>query len=169
MGKLSFDNVYHAYSALVYWVAMGVAHNHDTALEITQLVFMRAYEKWDIVGELAPLQAKSWLYKASRNAAIDRLRKERREVMTDSPPDVAAVTLTPETEALRSEETRVLWRLVQELPVQYRAPILLHYFAHLSQQEAASALGLTDSTYRSRLTRARAMLEKKLKKEGISC
>ncbi|MDL2235524.1 sigma-70 family RNA polymerase sigma factor [Christensenellaceae bacterium OttesenSCG-928-L17] len=167
MGELCFDDVYQAHSAMVYWVANGVSHNHDTALEITQQVFLRAYEKWELVGALNAAQAKSWLYKTARNAAIDRLRKDRRETIHETPPERADTRAGVEEAVVRTETTRTLWRLVNDLPEKYRAPVVLHYFAHLSQQEAAEALSLSDSTYRSRLTRARAMLEKQLEKEEM--
>lgn len=169
MAELRFETVYEAYASMVYWVAFGVLNNHDSALELTQHVFLKAYECWDQFRAMVPPQAKGWLYKAARNAAIDRLRKEKREIMWETLPDQtdADCAAQPEHAALLREGRAEILRLVRQLPDIYREPVLLHYFGLLSQKEAAEALRITGGTYRSRLSRAKAMLAEKLREEGV--
>lgn len=168
MANFTFEALYEAHAPMVYWTAYGMVSNYDTAIEITQIVFMKAYEHWGVLSGLEMAQAKSWLYKSTRNAMIDRIRKERREVIMETLPESIDVNDSgqPEASMLRNTRRDALFALVQALPPLYREPILLHYFAELSQTEAASALRITGGTYRSRLSRARALLEEMLKKEG---
>lgn len=169
MANFTFEALYEAYAPMVYWTAYSMANNYDTAMEITQIVFMKAYENWGVLQELEIAQAKSWLYKAARNAMIDRIRKERREVMMESLPERmdSNESSQPESAMLRNARADALFTLVQSLPRIYREPVLLHYFAELNQKEAAFALRITDGTYRSRLSRARALLEQMMQKEGV--
>ena len=79
-----FDALYAAYNSMVYWTAYGVTHNHNTSAEVTQTVFLRAWEHWKLVERLSSPQAKCWLYRAARNASVDWIRRERREPPVDS-------------------------------------------------------------------------------------
>lgn len=89
MAITCFEALYEAYAPMVYWAAFGMVNNHDTALELTQVVFLKAYEHWDTLLRLQEPQAKSWLFRSTRNATIDRIRKEKRELVVDSPPERA--------------------------------------------------------------------------------
>lgn len=168
MAIACFESLYEAYAPMVYWAVFGMVNNHDTALELTQLVFLKAYEHWDTLRRLQEAQAKSWLYRSARNATIDRIRKEKRELVVDALPEQADANEAgqPEAATLRRDGQDRLYTLVQSLPALYREPILLHYFAQLSQKEAAAVLGMHGGTYRSRLARGRAMLEELLREEG---
>jgi RNA polymerase sigma-70 factor (ECF subfamily) len=68
----------------------------------------------------------------------------------------------PESALILKEQSKDVWNAVETLPPIYRAPIILHYFARLSQDEAASVLQISGGTCRSRLSRGRAMLGKVL-------
>lgn len=153
---------------MVYWTAYGVSHNHDTALETVQAVFLRAFECWETVCALAPFQQKKWLFKVTRNMGIDRVRKEKREVISFDVPERQDTDILnmPDQAILRTEQSEYIWQRVQALPELYRAPILLHYFAHLSQKEAADVLQIGGGTFRSRLARGKTMLSRALAKKG---
>ena len=160
-----FESMYGSYAHMVYWVAYGMIHNNDTAKEITQTVFMKAFEHWETICSLMEPQKKSWLMRTAKNAVIDRVRKEKKESIEAYLPERMETDecAYPETSYMKQEQTRSMWTLVQSLPRIYIEPILLHYFADLSQKEAAALLHISGGTYRSRLKRGRTMLERKLK------
>ena len=162
-----FESLYAACSPMVYWTAYGLTNNHHTALELTQTVFLKAFVRWDTLHTLAPPQAKSWLYRAVKNASIDCLRRERHELMADCVPERAVmdVRALPESACLQNETTEAVWDKVEALPKVYREAVVLHYFADLTQKEAAEALRVSGGTYRSRLSRARELLSLSLGKE----
>ncbi len=167
MREEQFEALYADCSPMVYWTAYGLTNNHHTALELTQTVFLKAFVRWDTLHALAPPQARSWLYRAAKNAAIDRLRHERHEWVADYVPervdtDIAAL---PESACLQTETTQMVWAEVEALPKVYREAVVLYYFADLSQKEAADALRVSGGTYRSRLSRARELLSTALGKE----
>lgn len=157
-----FEALYARHAAMVYWTAYGISSNRDTAAEVVQSVFLKALERWALVGNLAPMQARAWLLRVARNGAIDRLRRDRREVAVEAIPEKA---IPAEHPLLVRERENAVWDAVRALPPIYRDPVVLHYFAGLTQKEVAAALRLPGGTLRARLARARAMLADVLSEE----
>ncbi|MEL7609080.1 MAG: sigma-70 family RNA polymerase sigma factor [Bacillota bacterium] len=162
-----FDAMYAQYAAMVYWTTYGVIHEHHAAMELMQTVFLKALERGDSVCALGSRQQKSWLFKCARNAAIDRLRHERPLELGEPPAGARDMDMSgmPEEVLEQGELSRTVWRELNALPAIYRDPIILHYFAELSTRDGAKALRVNEGTYRSRLTRARAMLGASLGRE----
>ena len=157
-----FEALYARHAAMVYWTAYGISSNRDTAAEVVQSVFLKALEHWALVGNLAPMQARAWLLRVARNGAIDRLRRDRREITVEAIPEEA---IPAEQSLLVREREDAVWDAVRALPPIYRDPVVLHYFAGLTQKEVAAALRLPGGTLRARLARARAMLADALSEE----
>ncbi len=165
----SFEKLYEDHSAMAYWTAYSISHNHDTAMDITQTVFLQALRNWEILSTMQQAQAKSWVWRTARNAGLDVLRKNHREVITDLPPDGPDFNpeQAPEAAYLEKEQAEIVWKAVEALPAHYREAIELHYFARLSQTEAAQALGVSGGTFRSRLARGKKLLGRQLRKGGM--
>jgi RNA polymerase sigma-70 factor (ECF subfamily) len=64
----------------------------------------------------------------------------------------------PERRALRHEQQQIVQQALQKLPEHYRLVTVLRYWHDLSYDEIAQATGLTESTIKTRLHRARHML-----------
>jgi RNA polymerase sigma factor (sigma-70 family) len=69
---------------------------------------------------------------------------------------------SPPEHASRSEIATLVRREVGRLPARYRDPVVLHYLEGLSAGEAARLLDIPESTVRTRLFRARALLQSRL-------
>ena len=65
----------------------------------------------------------------------------------------------------RAEVKAKIMYCINRLPVQYRAAVILVDLQDLDYQEAASAIGIPLGTFKSRLSRARAQLQKWLAHE----
>ena len=52
------------------------------------------------------------------------------------------------------DETDAVMRALDRLPTDQRTAVVLRYYAHLSEQQMASALGIATGTVKSRLSRA---------------
>lgn len=164
-----FDAVYGAYSAMVYWTAYGLTRDRDAAADMTQSTFLRAYENWDTLAKLHAAEQRGWLYKTCRNLALNQLKRDRRLAFPGEIPEPCATGAPGMEEVLEEKElTRLIWHRIELLPTPYREPVILHYFAELSTGEAARALRVPHGTYRSRLSRARSLLEKMLESEVMT-
>lgn len=120
-------------------VAIG---NADLAREATDEGLVRAYQHWRKISDYD--NPAGWVYRVSLNWARSRLRKTKREVVTDQVQDVAAVW----------GGDAGLIDAVQKLPLEFRSVVVLRYLMQWSTAEVADALGLPAGTVKSRLSRA---------------
>ncbi len=164
------ETLYRSYARTVYWVAYGMLHDREAASDVTQTIFLRAIGHMRTIAGLREYQQKAWLCSAAKNASLDLLRKYKREMSFEELPEAEGnydPSGLPEAELINAEQHEVLAALVDNLPEAYRQPILLYYFAELGQQEIARTLSLNESTLRSRLHRAKAMLLHAIEKGGV--
>ena len=73
----------------------------------------------------------------------------------------------PERNAELQEQRTSVQQALQKLPESYRLVTVLRYWHDLSYQEIAEATGLTESTIKTRLHRARHMMAELLRTQGV--
>jgi RNA polymerase sigma-70 factor (ECF subfamily) len=153
---------------MVYWTAYSVSKNHHTAMDTVQNVFLRVLKHLAKLEEMTDAQLKGWLYRVTVNSGVDRIRKEKREVLSCDPDSGAAVSADelPEAAALSREQREAVKAGVDSLPEHYRQPILMYYFAEMSYTEISELLGVSEGTLKSRMSRARNILARSLAKAG---
>ncbi len=145
--------LYRRYGALVYSLALRVVRIPVAAEEVTQDVFLKVWqqpERWDPAGG----QFSSWLLTITRNAAIDRLRKEQRHaaVQVEASDELwATAGSNSVTDDPRWYDGQELARLVGRLPPEQRQLIELAFFAGMTHSELAERLGLPLGTIKTRL------------------
>ncbi len=150
----------------VYRVAMLMTGSTAAAEDVTQDVFLavlrdaRRFESGH-----APVVA--WLCGIARNHARRRLDRDRRMVPLPEQPEKTASTPVLHTDPIGdlaiAEDIHALRRAVLSLPVRYREVVVLCDLQDLSYADAAAALECAVGTVRSRLHRARALLEAKMR------
>ena len=123
-------------------------------------------------------QFSTWLYRVTANAALMKMRSERRRRVTsldESNVDLEAQPMTPpggawaENAQSRLEHCQLsvrLERALAELPEGYREVVIEHYLEGRTLQGVADHHGTTESAVRSRLHRARASLRRMLSDLG---
>jgi RNA polymerase sigma-70 factor (ECF subfamily) len=77
----------------------------------------------------------------------------------------APTAANTEDEYLASEEKRTVRRLTDALPDKYKIPVVLYYTLEMGTPEIAAALQIPVGTVKSRLHKARRIIEKGLKTE----
>ena len=96
-----------------------------------------------------------WMVAIARNAALDRLRRQRREVPLEDLPDYDLPTEAPDTPGAQA-----LTRCLQELELEQRNCILLAYYHGLTHDELAQRLGRPVGTVKSWIRRSLLRLRK---------
>jgi RNA polymerase sigma factor (sigma-70 family) len=113
---------------------------------------IRALGRYDPTRPLRP-----WLLRIVANEARNRVRSSRRrtalELRIATEPSEDA-TPSPEAAALAAEAGAELLAAVNQLPEDQRLVVGMRYFAGLSENETASALGVRPGTVKSRHSRA---------------
>lgn len=142
---------------LCYRILGDVAEAEDAAQE----AFIRAFLKLHSYDESRKFS--SWLFSIASHYCIDKLRKRRmqwisweelppwRWLPSDDKPQ-------PEEAMVEVETTQELYGLLNTLPPDYRAAVVLKYWHDMPYEEIAEALDTTVSAIKSRLFRARKMM-----------
>jgi len=140
-------------AGLKYYIRRLVG-SRDTADEIVQEAFLRAYEHADRDRPVGPL-----VYAIARNLAVDHHRHERL-----APADALGENADPyvvsnaghqslESWLLAEEQSALLKRAVELLPPQCRAAFTLRVFHCCSYKEIAVRLGIAEKTVEAHISR----------------
>lgn len=162
------------YSRQLYSAAMRMARNPADAEDLVQETFLKAYRAYDSFEEGTNLKA--WLYRILTNTYINKYRKDSRRPTETDLGDVEDLYLyrrlgsEDTVEASRTTEDRVLDGLVEsdiksaveELPENFRLPVLLADLEGFSYKEIAEILDVPIGTVMSRLHRGRKAMQKRL-------
>ncbi len=164
--KAAFAPLMHRYTGAVFNVAYRMLGNAQDAEDAVQEIFLRAYARLSSFDQSRRFS--TWLLTIASNYCVDRLRRRRFAWMTLD--DVAyAVPTTrpgPERRALQREQQAAVQEALQLVPEQYRLVLILRYWNDLSYEEIMQVTGLSESTLKTRLHRARHMLAQRLGPEG---
>lgn len=152
--------VYEKYAARMLAVCTRYIANRADAEEVMIDGFMRVFEKIQQFREDGSLEG--WVRRIMVTESLMYLRRTkawRQEISIDD------VTVEPDYQwADESLNTDELLRLVNQLPDGYRTVFNLYAIEGYSHAEIAESLGITESTSKSQLHRARALLQQNLKK-----
>ncbi len=148
----------------VFNVALRMTKDYQEAQDVTQAVFIKAYEK---LGEYdAQYKFFSWIYRMAVNEALNFIKRKQRFEGLNPNQDYAALTPNPADDYEESEMSRNIQNALMLLKVDYRAIIVLKHFQELSYHEIGYILGLPEKTVKSRLFTARQLLKQVLLKQG---
>ncbi len=152
----AYEELVHAYQGIAFRTAYLLTGGAAEAEEAAQEGFVKA---WRALGRFRPgASFRPWLLRIVANEAHNRRRSAGRRAQlalraaADLPSGDAAPS--PEAALLGVEERQRLLAAVNELPEEQRVVISLRYFAELSEEETAEALGLPRGTVKSRTSRA---------------
>jgi len=144
------------YYTLLYRYAYRLTGSEADAEDLTQQAFLTAQAKWDQLREEG--KAKSWLFTIARNAYLKELR---------APTCLASSVLDelpgPMSDAAESDfDEEQLQNVLNDLPEEFRSPVVLFYFEEFSYREIAEQMEVPVGTVMSRLARAKAYLRQRL-------
>lgn len=135
----------------------------EDAEDICQRSFEKAFMNIDRYNSQYAFS--TWLYNIAQNEAIDHLRRSRAAI--NSVPiseefDVLEVqtATTPEEEFIIDQAVRELIAGIQNLPESYRQVAELRFIKDYAYEDIARTLGLPLGTVKTRISRARRILEK---------
>jgi len=160
-----FAQVYRASYARLVAQLVAVTGSTADAEDMVQEAFIRAAQRWDVVG--AHDKPEAWVRRVAINLALSHLRRARnsssllarwgRELDAGSAPgpDVG------ETDRL------TVVTALQRLPPRYRVVLALHYLADLDVRAIAAELRVPQPTVKTRLARGRSRLRRMIGDEGV--
>ena len=164
-----FEAFVRRYQDMVFATAVRLLGNPTEAEDIAQIVFMRAFQRFEEIGP-SPTAA-GWLKTVTRNSCLNHLSRYRRrwrffsEIATTSeagegldPAEMLASASTVVDDLERSERHGQLEQALRKLPDHQRVPLVLFHFDDLSYQEIADALGVSLGKVKTDIHRGREAL-----------
>ena len=145
------------FADMVFRIALSRTRREDAAEEIFQEVFLRLFEKEHTFNEEEHIKA--WLIRTTL-ICCKRYQTALFQHPTLTLEEVGELAALP-------EEDKGLYQAILRLPAKYRLPIQLYYIEEVPAEECAKLLGLRPGSFRSRLSRGKAMLREILKGDGI--
>ena len=173
--NLDFDALYAKYEKKIFNIIYRFIGDYEEATDLTQETFISAFRHYDkFRGESKVF---TWLYQIARNLCINRIRQRERQrslriESLDQPRDandedsmtreIADLSQSPHQKLEEKELRQRVLAAIESLPPDYKEVILLREFQELSYNEIVEATGLTLENVKTRLSRARGMLRRKL-------
>lgn len=152
------------HDADVLRVCRRILGSREAAEDARGEVFLRARRGFASFEEGRPFRP--WLLAIAGNWCIDQLRRRAFEQRTfsDSPEEetLPSAGPSPLSRAMARQRGERLGTAIEQLPLRYRLPIVLRYFADEDYESIASALGVSRNQVGSLIFRAKRMLRGKL-------
>jgi len=163
--ELAWEALVREFQARVFGLAYHYLREREEARDVAQEAFVRIYRNLDgfeMGGNFA-----AWALRITRNCAIDRLRHLQARVRldgapVDGQPTVADTHPAPDLDAMESERRRLLYRALELMSAVNREMILLKDIQGLPQREIADMLSLPLGTVKTRSSRARVELARRI-------
>jgi len=169
--KEAYDLLVLKYQQRVINLISRFVKNHSDALDVSQETFIKAYRALpNFRGESAFY---TWLYRIAVNTAKNHLTVQSRKI-TKSDYDVADIEqiegsmslteqTTPESLLVKDELQETILKTIENLPEDLKSAIMLREIEGLSYEEIAQVMECPVGTVRSRIFRAREMIDSKIK------
>ena len=156
----ALDALVGQYASTLYRVAFSILRNPSDAEDAVQEAFLRVLRHRDTLGEIRDHRV--WLIRIVWNIVLDRKRRSKTRPETDDVAELARVLpahgLSAEQRAAAAQHHAHVLTCVDQLPAKEREVMVLSAFEELTSVEIASVLGITESSVRSRIFRARNLM-----------
>src|SRR5215831_12038148 len=164
-----FERLVLRYMDSAFNLARWFTRNQEDAKDLAQEAFLRAFNAFDrFEGE----DGRVWLLTIVRNLYYTSVaRKPQEQTAFDEEIHSARESSSsPETLLLREADVQAVRGAIEELPSEFRGPLVLRELEGLSYREIAAVMDVPLGTVMSRLARARDYLKRSLtasmKKKG---
>jgi RNA polymerase sigma-70 factor, ECF subfamily len=166
----AFAELVEKYKDPVFNVAYRMLGNPTEAEDVAQEAFVRAFTQLHTYKDTHRFS--TWLLSIASHLAIDQIRRRRFIALPlDNVPFlewIADVGAGPEQSAIQGEVADEMQKVLDALPAKYRAVLVLRYWYDFSYEEIANALSLTPALVKARLHRARELVARTMKAQGMS-
>ncbi|MCK5000822.1 MAG: sigma-70 family RNA polymerase sigma factor, partial [Anaerohalosphaera sp.] len=161
----AFELVVTKYQSLVCAITYNATGNVEKSEELAQETFVKAWKNLTSLNDLAKFKA--WLCSIARSTVQAYFRSSKRDPLKNSAPIDSASNISsdqpgPIDAVISKEQQNLVDSALQQLPDQYRQPLILFYRSEQSTKAVAAALDLSEDTVRQRLHRGRKLLKDEL-------
>jgi len=170
--KDKFRMLVEKYQQMVFRTCMGFVHNKDDADDLTQEVFIQAFQS--LQGFKGAASFSTWIYRIAINASLNKVRKssgypilQRLDTFAGAAKEKevslpAYDAADPESILITQEHKEWVKKALDKLPEKQRTAIVLSKYDDLSQKEIAEIMNTTEGAIEALIQRAKKNLRDKL-------
>lgn len=157
--KSAFAELYDKYAPALYGVVSKIVRSEEIGRDVMQDAFVKI---WKHIHSFNPEKGSifTWMLNISRNTAIDKLRKLKKEGIVEIPNPDSDVGIGKAPQTSTKINNIGLRELVEKLPPEQKLMVDYIYFNGYTQQEVAEALGIPLGTVKTRIRTAVLALRK---------
>ncbi len=181
----AFEELFNRYKKAILNFIYRLIGNRETAEEVAQEVFIKAYNNLDIFDP--DRKFSTWIYTIAKNLAKNSIRDKRyfrdlsleeavfeKEEVIRLKDMIADPGASPDLIAQDEELTEAAQKVLDSLPLEYKEVITLCSIQGLTYKEAAAIIGCSVASVSIRLNKAKVLFMKKLglgseRAEGSDC
>lgn len=164
--KMEFEILVKQNMQRAYFVALGFLGSHDSAMELSQEAFIRAYRNFNKFDKNRKFF--TWYYKILKNLCLNFLRDnknhKRENYLELSTKEL--IQKSPEQELEEKEITEKLYNAIDSLNEIEREILILREFEGMSYRNISELLNIPEGTVMSRLYYTRKKLSSLMKRSG---
>lgn len=156
----SQEKLYKQFSGAMYGLCLQYASSEEDAQDILQDGFVKVFKKLGQVKDVKALPG--WIRRVMINTALERYRSHVLLQRVDDGPGFVGEEFADDDFAQLDAEAIVM--MIQELTPKYRMVFNLYAIEGYSHKEIAEKLSISEGTSKSNLSRARRILQEKVKR-----
>jgi len=153
--KETFERFVREYERRIFHTVYRIVGNREDAMDITQTVFLKAYEKFDLYEPSRKFF--TWLYRIAINESINFIKGKKQTM--EIAQNMEALEKNPEEYVSGTMMADRLQDALKTLKLDYRVVIVMKYFLDLSYEQIGELLDIPVKTVKSRLFMARELLK----------
>lgn len=163
----AFKLIVEQHQKLVFRTVMGFVHVKEDAEDLTQEVFIQAYQSLKHFEEKAEFA--TWLYRITVNTCLNHIKKNRFRKLFDFAEEKWQTLfnqqdnqVNPEEQLIDQEMNNLVKKAINQLTEKQRTAFILSKYNDLPQKRIAEIMQLSEGAVEQHLQRAKTKLHKKL-------
>jgi RNA polymerase sigma-70 factor (ECF subfamily) len=161
----AFEKLVEKYKKRIYYLAYKMTRDHDSADELAQESFVKAYQALSRFKKGYSFY--TWIYRICVNLSINFLKKEKNSVSTDLISDKELLHFSRNVSnqlerMITSEQAAIVKQALETIPPDQKAVFILKTYENMTYEQMATVMNCSIGTVMSRLYRARFKLRSAL-------
>ena len=157
----AYNDLFESNHRRVLNLGLRMLRNEESALDMAQEVFMRAYE--ELPNWRGEARFSTWLFRTALNVCYERIRAEEKQRKIRALPVSQEFQNAPEDDASALETRSMIDRAIKTLPARQQTIFVLKQYEELRFHEIAKLLEITEGGAKASYHKALISLRERLK------
>jgi RNA polymerase sigma factor (sigma-70 family) len=152
--------LYRRHAPKLYGVCLQYSGNDEEARDILQEGFIKIFENLESYKHQGSFEG--WMRRITVNTALEKFRSRNTLYRVDDIDQITEPDAEPDNEDYAGLEANDLLSIIRELPPKYRIIFNLFAIEGYSHKEISKMVNISEGTSKSNLSRARAILQRRV-------